>query len=86
MSKPALPFTEEGRKFIKLLEKAAGVEGQRVTSIECRVSVRECIQFKVELYATEDDVKAAVDSLADITKLGDAVVTMANTGEPVPCQ
>jgi hypothetical protein len=85
MEKPALPFTEEGRKFIKLLMQAAGVDGQRVQSIECRVSVKELITFKVELMASEDNVKAAVNSLADITKLGDAFVTMANAGEPVPC-
>ena len=79
MAKPGLPFSEEGRKFIKLLEKAAGVEGKHTKSIDCRVSIHEVITFKVELMATEEDVKAAVET-CDVTKLGDAVVEYSKAG------
>lgn len=76
--KPTLPFSPEGRQFIKLLEIAAGVDGKRVRAIECRVATGEAITFKVELMASEDDVKKAVGE-CEVTRLGDAFV------EHVPC-
>lgn len=75
--KPAVPFSDEGRKLIALLQRAAGVQDMRVKAITCRVAIRESITFTVELLANEDDVKSAVGE-SEITRLGDAVVEMAN--------
>lgn len=78
MNKPAMPFSEDGQKLIALLKKAAGVDGLRVRSLECRVAHNECIQFKVALHADEVTLHEAV-SECDVTRLGEAVV------EVTPC-
>lgn len=60
MRKTIAPGSPEYIALEKLLSKAAGVEGKMLRSIECRIAMKECVTFKLELLGDRDDVSAAL--------------------------
>ena len=51
---------EPALSLAKLLQKAAGLDGFKLKSIECRIHCKEAVIFKAEIYGTAEDVEAAV--------------------------
>lgn len=50
----------EGMALRELLQKAAGLEGQPLRSLECRVAVNEAVIFKAEIMGTAEHINAAL--------------------------
>ena len=50
----------DGYRFAQIIQKAAGLDGFRIRSIECRVASREVITFKAEIMGTAEDIAAAI--------------------------
>ncbi len=51
---------EPALSLAKLLQKAAGLDGFQLRSIECRIHCKEAVIFTAEIYGTAEDVAAAV--------------------------
>jgi hypothetical protein len=51
-----------GKELTSLLIKAAGLDGKRVKSLECRVATGEAITFTAELYGLDEDIGPALAS------------------------
>ena len=50
----------DGYKLAQIIQKAAGLDGFRLKSIECRIASKEVITFKAEIMGTAEDIAAAI--------------------------
>lgn len=55
----------DGYRFAQIIQKAAGLDGFRLRSIECRVAGKEAITFKAEIMGTAEDIAAAIAANED---------------------
>ena len=56
-----LSIGKDAKQLFELLRKAAGLEEKKfIRTIECRVSYDECVSFKVEFLADDEDVSMAL--------------------------
>lgn len=49
-----------GNTLAKLIQKAAGLDGYLLRSIECRIGMKEPITFTAEILGTAEDIAAAI--------------------------
>ena len=59
-----LPMSDEGRKLYLLLQRAAGLQGFNVRTLEVRLNYKEAISFTAECLMGKEDIAAALDECA----------------------